>query len=373
MAPPIRRISAKQLYEQISSNPTDSIIIEESKPKDSNTKWRASFAKNTFNVKISNSDEAPTKINAIIENTGLIVVSPPSDPNDEKSMYAVFNKDNEKSKNELRISVSGNHSGDYVNLIRLFNKERDERIPKMVAEKMLGVGWKGQKNNDMIKHEYGEHAKDKAGQHYKDPLDPTKDDVRIPLTIDFTINSQNSKENKGLPKTLIYDARTYRIVNDEHGNPVRIDYDLAMVEGKPLDMNNCHKFITNGSELIECDISIDTTSKSGQGISTKQVIKRAVVNPKEQIRIVEAPKNLDILGKLQKLRGGANAPVAESAAPKSSVESATNVEKNTSAVAPKSSVESASNAEKNTSVSTPDTTAKNKEISINNLLSGLDN
>lgn len=361
---PIRRISSSRLYEEIAKNPAEAIKFEESKPKDSTTKWRASYMKTKFNVKVSASDEKPTEINALIENNDLLVVSPPSDPNDEKSMFSVFNKDSEKPKTELRVSVSGNHSGDYVKLITLFNKERDERIPKMVADKTLSIGWKAQKHLEMIKHEYGEFAKDRAGQHYKDPLDPTKDDVRIPLILDFSINAQNSKENKGLPKTLIYDARTYREVKDEHGNPIRIDYDLAMIEGKPIDMNNCHKFITNGSEFIECDISIDTTSKSGQGVSTKQVIRRVVVNPKEQTYTVEAPKNLDMLSRLQKLRGGASKPAS---APAQSLP--------TTAATPLQTMEkpaeTAPVAVMTTPASTPATTPINHDDSINKLLSGL--
>lgn len=362
---PIRRITSKALYEQIAQDPANSIKFEENKPKDSNTKWRASYMKNKFSVKIAPTDEKPTEINAIIENNDLVVVSPPSDPNDEKGMFATFNKDNDKPKKELRISISGNHSGDYVKLISLFNKERDERIPKMVADKTLTVGWKGQKNNEMIKHEYGEFAKDRAGQHYKDPIDSTKDDVRIPLILDFNINDQNSRENKGLPKTLIYDARTYRLVNDEQGNPLRIEYDLAMVEGKPIDMNNCHKFITNGSELIECDISIDTTTKSGQGISTKQVVKRVVVNPKERSYAAEAPKNLDMLSRLEKLRnsGAKPATTVVASSPAVSVVTTPSVAKPDDSAADTPSVAAAS------PMSTPAPTTHLE--SINTLLSGL--
>ncbi len=366
---PIRRITAKSLYEQASKDPAGVFKYEEIKPKDSKTTWRSGYMKNKFGVMMSPTDEKPIEINAIIENTDFRVVSPPSDPNDEKSMHCTFNKDNEKPKTELRISISGNHSGHYVDLIRLFQKERDERIPKMVADKLLSIGWKNQKNNSMIKEEYGEHAKDRAGQHYKDPQDPTKDDVRIPLILDFSINAQNSKENKGLPKTLIYDARTFRVIKDEKGEPLRIEYDLAMVEGQPINMNNCYKFITNGSEFIECDISIDTTSKSGQGISTKQVVKRVVVNPKEQTYFTEAPKNLDMLSRLQKLRGGSSTTTsvpAVSSAPITSVPAVSSAPITSDSTNVMSSVSSVtSNNTNNTTMTT------NNIDSINNLLSGL--
>lgn len=361
---PIRRISSKSLYEQIVKDPTNVIKFEELKPKDSNAKWRASYMKNKFNVMVSSTDEKPTEINALIENNDFLVVSPPSDPNDEKSMHATFNKDNDKPKNELQISISGNHSGNYVDLIRVFQKERDDRIPKMVADKSLAVGWKGQKNNSMIKEEYSEFAKDKAGQHYKDPRDPTKDDVRIPLVLDFSINAQSSKENKGLPKTLIYDARTFREIFDEQGNLLRIEYDLAMVEGKPIDMNNCYKFITNGSEFMECDISIDTTTKSGQGISTKQVVRRVVVNPKEQQYVVEAPRNTSILDKLKKLRDNSGPAV------KSVPSQPANTTGGTAAIVTGTTpLQTAAPA--NTTVAPSASTTVNNIDSINNLLSGL--
>lgn len=296
---PVKRIPIAELYEHVSKNPAENVIMEEVKPK-GDKKWLASYMKNTFNA----GQEKP--VNAIIGCTDLLVVSPPADPNDQESLYVLFNKNNkntDKPKTELQISISGNHSGRYVDLIRLFENERRTRIPQMIEKKTLSYGWNEQKQIKMIKERYSEHSKDRAGEHYKDPTDSEKDDVRIPLVLDFDVYPQTAKFNKGQPKTLIYDARTFRVVKDEKGIESHIEYDLAMVEGKPIDINNCHKFITAKSEIIECDISIDTTSKSNQGISTKQVVHRIVVNPKEQTYAASKPNNISLLHRLQQLSG----------------------------------------------------------------------
>jgi hypothetical protein len=59
----------------------------------------------------------------------------------------------------------------------------------------------------------------------------------------------------------------------------QIEYQLATVDGKPVDETNIHKLITNGTKIEEIYISFGTTSKSPQGISTRQIVQEIVITP----------------------------------------------------------------------------------------------
>jgi hypothetical protein len=102
------------------------------------------------------------------------------------------------------------------------------------------------------------------------------DSPKIRMSLDFSTYPDTFpiKEFRGLPKTVVYDFRTGKV--DANG---RIVYEVAKVNGMPVNDSNVHEFIKRGSVIRDGRLSLDTLSSSNFGVSFKKIATKLVVEP----------------------------------------------------------------------------------------------
>jgi len=141
---------------------------------------------------------------------------------------------------------------------------------------------KGKKFNPMYRTHYSEEAREEyRGQTYKDQ--DGNDDYRIPLVVDFNTFSNDKYvpvAKRGMPKCTIKDFSTGYIAEDANGKE-RLEFNVATVDGELINEENAHKFLTSGSTIKRMYIHMGTTSKSQQGISTRQEVIEMVVQSQQ--------------------------------------------------------------------------------------------
>lgn len=274
----------------------DTIHFKEVKPKDSSKVWRARYVDTTIQI---DKNDKPHK--AAIYARDIYIIGGPYDPADPNSRKFDDDKDDDADKKSVKIVISGNNSGSYGQFVKMFAEERKAQFAALEdAGQMHEV--KDQKYNPMFTTKYGLQSTIKAmiGQPFKDPKDSTKEDFRIKLTLDFgtyPTETRIPESKRGKPKCIVKDFRTGRL--NETTN--QIEYDLFMVDGRPVDETNAFKVFTSGSIIEEIYITVDNTSISGFGVTTKQTVQEIVINPTERASIgdIHREDNTDLMQKIK--------------------------------------------------------------------------
>lgn len=188
----------------------------------------------------------------------------------------------------LQTSISG--CPDFGPLCELLEPQYIEAVEKLqsagqikplVVDKKVGVIQKpitGFLHNKV----FGDTHPTKAGQVNPDPI------IRFAMDFSKFHDKCPITQLRDTPITQIFDARTRRIESKMiAGKVVRtIVYDLAQIDlgdGKmvPVDKDNMHFFITEGSVLVEGRILIDSAIDSKSQVSLPIKICRAVIQPGE--------------------------------------------------------------------------------------------
>ena len=254
------------------------------------------------------------------------------DPNDPNNKFAIEKKEGSK---EVVIGVSHNHSGGYGTFVKKFNAHRDGTFAKQFPK------WNKEKYNPMFSERYPDTAfKDVAGKPYPDPLDANKTDCRSNLVLDFGAYANETyipQHLRGKPKCVVKDFRT-GVFNPKTN---QIDYQLFLVDGRPVDETNAWKVFKSHCTLEEVYVTVSNTSKSKFGIATKQCVSEVVVNPREDVRtgeIAHVP-NTDLLAKIAAIQKAKQEASGSTATPSAGASTITGA---TSASAPASVTTSAS-------------------------------
>jgi len=298
-----KTVSIDELHAAFLKNPADTFYPKERKPKDGKKyKLGTAYMENQFKTLTMTEPK-----NVIIYASGIHISKGPAnidDPNDTAKDYIT-----DSNKDERKIDISGSRSGLYGPTVRLFQEERHRQTEEMIEKSVIDASvWKGHKYCQMYRTHMsseGSVPEKFRGKEYKDKDD--KPDYRIALALDFSLHPNEKyvpEKKRGQVKTVVKDFRTARVVKDSEGNDV-IEYDLAMVDGQLINALNAYKFITPGSIIEEMYVSWGSTSKSKQGISTKQVVEEIVINPQVQVVQMERKTNTDLIKKIQESRAKA--------------------------------------------------------------------
>lgn len=238
----------------------DTIVFTVKKPKEGVT-WRTGvgYVNTTFKLV---DGEKPCAANIVVRNA--VIARGASNPNDAKANQF------ESMPGFVRIEISGNSCQDYCEFIQEFEEQRNSAIEEF-------QGWKGKKCLPMTREKYSDEAHASvAGKNFKDAQG--NDDLRIPLVLDFNRfgNEDFIPVNlRGMPKCTVRDFRTGKVVNN------RAVFEVAKVDGEAINEKNAYKFLTSGSVIKEVYIDIGTTSKSQQGVSTRQSVVEIVVDSRQ--------------------------------------------------------------------------------------------
>ena len=297
---PERTLTVEQAQQVLDQNPTDGINFLKRVDEKGEEK---SFSQGTryLSVGIKNPD-GEGHVTPIIYGKDIYIVRGPQDPNAEGAT-----KKQGRGIKQTTITISHNHSNGYGKLIRDFQHQRDARIGALEEQGYLD-GYADEKKCQMYSDKYSKKAnKDYRGKPFPDPKDKEQNDCRSYLTLDFNTYGDNAPQNKrGKPITIVKDFTTGRL-NEETR---RIEYDMALIDGKPVDHTNAHKYFTGGSIIEELYVHVGSLSCSQQGVSIQQVVREIVVSRKAiAVREMERIDNADdaLLEKLNKLRAAKEA------------------------------------------------------------------
>jgi len=290
-------VTTEEVIHAFEKNPAETLWMKEKKPAEG-SKWKPGVGYIDNKFRTESTKDAQNIL--IYGREALVTRGPPNpdDPNDFGNQYVT-----DGNKEERQIEISGEHSGGLGKVVKLFSIERERQIIDLCSpdKKLLGSDWKKKfvpmfrthtSDSDAIKEEYrNKQFKDSDG----------KDDFRFAISLDFSRYAESPKvpaDKRGKPITTIRDFRTGKL-NEKTG---LVEYELATVDGKIIDENNVHKFITMGSTIEEFLVSMATTSKSSYGTSTKRIAYELVVAPNTAERVIERKDNSDLIKKIQAMR-----------------------------------------------------------------------
>jgi hypothetical protein len=313
MAFATKTIDLAEINKALDVSPADTLVFKERKPAAGKT-WFPGVGYLDVKYRLSAQD---TPASTVMYGRELTIIVPPSNPADPNSTMNKYKKgnadDNEDNKHKTTIFVSGNSNPTYKNTISKVNAECDRWIKE--AEK-AGVlkGWV--KDNTQFHQMQSTHYSDecpieeKRGKPYLDSANA--EDHRIKIELDFGTYPTDEKtpaDKRGKPKTIIKDFSKSKI--DEVTG--EIEFEIATVDGRPIDETNAYKFLTINSVIEEFYIGFSSISKSKTGISKKQQAQVLVVRSAKAQGTIEKKSNADMINKIKAMTMGAkpSTPPAE--------------------------------------------------------------
>ena len=169
---------------------------------------------------------------------------------------------------ETRLSTAG-HFGRYLTAI---NAAWLMHINDMVATKVFMLGKRGIK--PLLQTHFADTNLEKAGQPVDDPP------IRLSLSKHKFPEKYPLEFLRGKPETELFDATQTYV--DQLGNQRFISPSITQPDGKvvPVDWNNIHQFVKQGSTLMPRSIvNLPSASISQSWVAVSMILHRGIVTP----------------------------------------------------------------------------------------------
>lgn len=267
--PTIELMTPADFLNLLKTKGSNAIVFKERKPKVNNAAADSKVAQ--FDTKYADVLFATEKGESIVHlhntasklGTKNIIGTGVTSPEDTKYI---------NDKQEVSFEINMNTTDELEEALKLFDEYREEAITRCIKEGKLDKVWTINKRNrtvDMYRTNYSESCPDKdlAGQ-------PFPDGPRFRVFVDFRV-FKNATE----PISMIYDARTASIVQNDKGETV-VKYEEMLTNGQKLDKNNSYSILTKGTAIEEYRFVFGQASKSAQGVSTRIIVKSAAITPR---------------------------------------------------------------------------------------------
>lgn len=266
MAAPVPVQDALKAFEERGD---DVLVITERKPAQGKT-WRTGVGYISMQYVI-NANEPPR--NCTFYATDVLIASTLPDPSKKKK------NPGDREEKSVSLAYSYNNSNSLGKLMERIQIARDNQIAKLMAKGELST-WQNKTKISMIKTNHGVDEAtpaDLRGTPYKDPTNKEKVDKRGYLHVDFTTyGDEMNIQKRGCVKSCVQDFRT-----GSCGKNGIFRYALALSDDKkPINETNAFRFLTGGSTIVELYVTVNSTSKSQYGISTRQEATILIVDPK---------------------------------------------------------------------------------------------
>lgn len=255
----VRVFTAAEALAAVKSDPKSVLTIE--KKKEEKEYQGTTFFNNKFKIAGESGDGFFT-----VENIPLAAgMADPANKEDQRNKF-------EGTRMQLEYHVE--RAGAWGQFLRGLNPEFDRTVREMDKAGTLVIGKR--EVHPLYQTHYSDDHKDAKLRAQPVPADKQKGRFKIEIDEVFPAKYPH-KFLVGQPKTIIYDARTERkVVKD--GKEI-VEYDVATVDGQPLNKDNIHKFVTNGSVIVKARIMMPSTARSSKHVSLPQVANKVILMP----------------------------------------------------------------------------------------------